>query len=73
MLGNVVCVELPEVEKVNSRTICDANAQHGNKNLLSEVICYFDCTDLYLTIPITSSTSESFPHLDDFSLILGRA
>ena len=61
MLGDVICVELPKVKKVNSRTICDAIAQHGNKNILSEVICYFDC--ISCTIPITSSISESFTTL----------
>ena len=72
MLVDVIRVELPEVKKVTSiRTICDAMAQHVNKNLLSEVHLLLR---LYLTIPITSSTSErSFPHLDDISLILSRA
>ena len=35
---DVIRVELPEVKKVTSiRTICDAMAQHVNKDLLSEV------------------------------------
>ena len=38
MLVDVIRVELPKVKKVTSiRTICDAMAQHVNKNLLSEV------------------------------------
>ena len=48
--------ELPEVKKVTSiRTICDVMAQHVNKDLLSEVHLLLR---LYLTFPITSSTSE---------------
>ena len=51
---DVIRVELPEVKKVTSiRTICDAMAQHVNKDLLSEVHLLLR---LYLTI--TSSTSE---------------
>ena len=53
---DVIRVELPEVKKVTSiRTICDAMAQHVNKDLLSEVHLLLQ---LYLTFPITSSTSE---------------
>ena len=53
---DVIRVELPEVKKVTSiRTICDAMAQHVNKDLLSEVHLLLR---LYLTFPITSSTSE---------------
>ena len=51
---DVIRVELPEVKKVTSiRTICDAMAQHVNKDLLSEVHLLLR---LYLTFPITSST-----------------
>ena len=53
---DVIRVELPEVKKVTCiRTICDAMAQHVNKDLLSEVHLLLR---LYLTFPITSSTSE---------------
>ena len=53
---DVIRVERPEVKKVTSiRTICDAMAQHVNKDLLSEVHLLLR---LYLTFPITSSTSE---------------
>ena len=52
----MIRVELSEVKKVAGiRTICDAVAQHVNKNLLSEVHLLLR---LYLTTPITSSTSE---------------
>ena len=52
MLVDGIRVELPEVKKVTSiRTICDAMAQHVNKNILSEVHLLLR---LYLTIPITS-------------------
>ena len=47
---------LPVVKKVTSvRSICDALAKHANRNLLSEV---HKLLRLYLTIPITSCTSE---------------
>ena len=53
---DVIRVELPEVKKVTRiRTICDAMAQHVNKDLLSEVHLLLR---LCLTFPITSSTSE---------------
>ena len=56
ILADVIRVELPEVKKVTSvRSICDASAKHGNTNLLSEV---HKLLQLYLTIPITSCTSE---------------
>ena len=48
---DAIRVELPEVKKVTSiRTICDAMAQHVNKDLLSEVHLLLR---LYLTFPIT--------------------
>ena len=56
ILVDVIRVELPEVKKVTSiKTICDAMAQRVNKDLLSEVHMLLR---LYLTFPITSSTSE---------------
>ena len=56
ILVDVIHVELPEVKKVTSvRSICDALAKLANRNLLSEV---HKLLRLYLTIPITSCTSE---------------
>ena len=56
ILVDVIHVELPDVKKVTSvRSICDALAKHANRNLLSEV---HKLLRLYLTIPITSCTSE---------------
>ena len=56
ILVDVIHVELPEVKKVTSvRSNCDALAKHANRNLLSEV---HKLLRLYLTIPITSCTSE---------------
>ena len=47
---------LPEVKKVTSvRTICEAMQANMNRELLSEV---HKLIRLYLTVPITSATSE---------------
>ena len=57
MLADAIKVALPSVRKVTSiRTICDAmNAQTVYKSMLSEV---HKQLRLYLTVPITTATSE---------------
>ena len=56
ILVDVINVELPNVKRVTSiRTICEAMRAHANRQMLSEV---HKLLRLYLTIPITSSTSE---------------
>ena len=55
-LTDVVHEALPKVKKVTViQTICEAMKAHANRNLLSEV---HKLLRLYLTIPITSATSE---------------
>ena len=47
---------LPEVKKVTSvRTVCESMKTHTYRTLISEV---HKLLRLYLTVPITSSTSE---------------
>ena len=53
MLVDVIRVELPDVKRVS--TICTAMEAHRNRDLLSEV---HKLLRLFLTIPVTSSTSE---------------
>lgn len=49
-------VDLPHVKRVTSiRTICEAMRAHANRQMLSDI---HKLLRLYLTIPITSSTSE---------------
>ena len=57
MLADAIKVALPSVKKVTSiRTICDAlNTQTVYKDMLSEV---HNQLRLFLTIPITTATSE---------------
>ena len=56
ILVDTVHLALPEVKKVTSvRTICEAMRAYANRKLLSEV---HKLIRLYLTIPITSATSE---------------
>ena len=56
VLVDVIHLALPQVKKVTSiRTICDAMKCDPYRSMLSEV---HKLLRLYLTIPITSSTSE---------------
>ena len=56
VLVDVVHMALPQVKKVTSvRTICEAMKVDKHRDMLSEV---HKLLRLYLTIPITSSTSE---------------
>ncbi len=57
LLSDMIRQALPEIKVVTSlRTVCDAmNSQFGYKSLFSEV---HKLLRLYLTIPITSATSE---------------
>ena len=56
ILVDTVHLALPDVKKVTSvRTICEAMRAHANRELLSEV---HKLIRLYLTVPITSATSE---------------
>ena len=56
VLVDVVHVELPDVKKITSiRTICEAMRTHANRQMFSEV---HKLLRLFLTIQITSSTSE---------------
>ena len=56
ILVDVIRVELPDVKRVtNIRTICTAMEAHRNRSMLSEV---HKLLRLFLTIPVTSSTSE---------------
>ena len=58
ILFDVIRVELSDVIRVtNIRTICTAMEAHANRSMLSEVHKLFR---LFLTIPVTLSTSESF-------------
>ena len=55
-LVDLIHVELPDVKRVtNIRTICTAMEAHRNRSMLSEV---HKLLRLFLTIPVTSSTSE---------------
>ena len=52
----MIRVELPDVKQVtNIRTICTAMEAHANRSMLSEV---HKLLRLFLTIPVTLSTSE---------------
>lgn len=57
LLVDLICLALPKVSRVTSiRTICEAmNTQNAYKSMLSEV---HNLLWLYLTVPITSATSE---------------
>ena len=56
ILVDTIHVELPDVKRVTSiRTICEAMHAHMIRQMFSEV---HKLLRLYLTIPITSSTSE---------------
>ena len=56
VLVDVIREELPEVKKVTSiRTICEAMTRHAYQTMLSEV---HKLLRLYLTVPITTATSE---------------
>ena len=55
-LVDLIRVELPDVKRVtNIRTMCTAMEAHRNRSMLSEV---HKLLRLFLTIPVTSSTSE---------------
>ena len=54
-LGDVIHQALPEVKKVTSVHICEAMKSPPYRTMLSEVQ---KLLRLYLTVPITSSTSE---------------
>ena len=56
ILVDTIHVELPDVKRVTCiRTICEAMHAHMNRQMFSEV---HKLLRLYLTTPITSSTSE---------------
>ena len=56
VITDVIRQVLPSVRKVTSiRTVCDAMQEHSYRQMLSEV---HKLLRLYLTIPVTSSTSE---------------
>ena len=56
VLVDVIREALPEVKKVTSiRTICEAMTRHAYQTMLSEV---HKLLRLYLTVPITTATSE---------------
>ena len=56
VITDVIHQVLPSVRKVTSiRTVCDALMEHSYRQMLSEV---HKLLRLYLTIPVTSSTSE---------------
>lgn len=56
VIFDVIHQVLPSVRKVTSiRTVCDALMEHSYRQMLSEV---HKLLRLYLTIPVTSSTSE---------------